>query len=88
MPKTGILKDREKEHLLRNDMAYQFQSTIKLQMKRAGIQTLDDLSKIVTVSKSTIYEWMKKPWRMRIENLWELDKVLNFSDEQKAIFRF
>ena len=88
MPKTGILKDREKERLLRNDIAYQFQSTIKLQMKRAGIQTVDDLSKIVTVSRATIYEWMKNPWRMRIENLWELDKVLKFSDEQKSIFRF
>lgn len=88
MPKTGILKEREKERLLRNDIAYQFQSTIKLQMHRAGIHTVEDLSKVVTVSKSTIYEWMKNPWRMRIENLWELDKVLKFSDEQKSIFRF
>lgn len=88
MPKTGILKDREKERLLREDVAYQFQSTVKLQMKRAGIQTVDDLSKIAAVSKSTLYEWLKNPWRMRIENLWELDKVLNFSDEQKAIFKF
>lgn len=82
MPKTKISVPRISRQ---EAMARKFKDAVEWQMAATGVSDKAKLGSLLNVSETTVHRWLREPGRINLENLWMLYRVLNFSDEQKAI---
>ena len=73
MPKTNFCKDLKKEERARKEKA--IQEMIAGKMEAMGM-TNDELATKAGINPRTLYSRRKNPGTMKLEELWEIIKVL------------